>query len=363
MALLVDGMPHEADWSAHAFQPLHSTHPRSGVQLQMHYGYEVVLLPADANPAAAHGLGQPTASAGGEQEVLRTMVVGSYLASFTALTDAKAGGGGRGGSGGGGAVETQQPSHFVQRFTGGECKQHGKLMGGLSAVVTTHCGVCEMAGGDGWESGIAEWKPTWGQSGLALCNFSFVNCVVHVSVALPASRCPKALPKFRVGFDVGTHAGSANAVRDGEAAHGWRDGGGCDGPKRESPAECATVHASLGGTANLTLWLRVLSGSAVVNVQPPTAGVSPAVSLMSGGASGREGGLRVRLASRDATLILTGEASGGPGGSSLEPRATSVAFEHSCDAPGAYVVRATLMVTEHVPVPLMWRVLCAAERS
>ena len=34
----VGGRPLEADFSAHAFQPLSATHPASKVQLQMHYG-------------------------------------------------------------------------------------------------------------------------------------------------------------------------------------------------------------------------------------------------------------------------------------------------------------------------------------
>ena len=183
---------------------------------------------------------------------------------------------------------------------------------------------------------------------------SALTTLPRTSTAQFASRCPKALPKFRIGLDAGTHAGSANAVRDGEALQGWRDGGGCDGPNRDSPAVCATVHASLGGATNLTLWLRVLSGSAVVHVEAPTAALYPVH-----GDDGSARGLQVRLASRDATLLLSGEVSG-PSGSGFEPQATGVAFQHRCQAPGAYAVRATLLVKEHVPVPLMWRVLCAA---
>lgn len=37
------GLPHELDFSEHAFQPLSAVHPSDpSQQLQMHYGYEVV---------------------------------------------------------------------------------------------------------------------------------------------------------------------------------------------------------------------------------------------------------------------------------------------------------------------------------
>lgn len=323
--------PHEIDWSMHAFQPLHATDPRSGVQLQMHFGYELMLLPS----VTRWGNAQAT-----HDEVRQTLAVGTHLASFEARVDGASHNG----------VDGMIPAvhSYVQRFTGSECYSGGQLMGGLSAVVSTHCGTCGggppvVSGGDQSDrvplGGHGGWASQWGATGLAVCNFTFTSCTAHVSVALMPRHCPKPVPKLRVGLDVGTAPGMADVVRDGMATAGWMGtAAGCDG-------ECAAVHGSVHAPAkNLTLWARVLSSQATVLVQ------TPIVSTRAGG----DASPIVELADRQAsTLVLSGSAT------ALEPPASTLAFTYRCVGTGHFEVRTALLVRDYVSIPLSWRVICA----
>ena len=342
--------PHEVDWSKHAFQPLHATHPRTGVQLQMHFGYEVLVHPP------AFGAGRGADAIGGvgggdeemQDEVKRSMLVGNHLASFVAVAASA-------------SFASSAPLRYVQTFTGGECRQSGRLLGGLSAVVTTHCGTCDDAGegSEGGRGSHSEWQPSLGATGLAVCSFSFVSCTARVRVALSPSECPKPSPRLRVGLDIGTAPGTADAARDGVPTFGWfrsygspaskvsNAAGGCDA----DGAECTTVRASVTSPSptNLTLWARVLSGETVVHV--PTRPTVTAGAWSGGNTLSLP---KVELAdARESTLLLSGATA------TLEPPATSMTFAHVCTRTGSFDVRATLLVREHVSVPLSWRIDCS----
>ena len=335
--LAVGGRTLEADFSNHAFQPLSATHPTSGVQLQLHYGFEVLLCPPGANGCSSSGptmgsvfnaaLRTRRAEDGAASGLSAVVQPGKVLAAFEAGRAMGADG---------------LPSSYLHTFTGGECSQQGQLMGGLSALVTTHCG--EKCDGNG------AWHALTTESGLTVCNFTFAKCTLHVSVALP--RCPRPLPVQRLGLDAGTMPGWADVARDGVASRRWA--GGCDGDA------CASLRISRAG--NLTLWFRVLSSSAELRVGTPS--VSRA-------------GLRV-IASEQVVLLsgaVTDEArasaqpsDAGPAdeeydavASALEPPATSLTFSHACElgAVGDFDVRVAIGVRRRTPMALGWRARCA----
>ena len=320
----VGGRPLEADFSAHAFQPLSATHPASKVQLQMHYGFEVLVCPpGDSGCGTGGGRGGDIGEGddGAATGLTGTLTPGKYLASFEAAPS-------RG----------DQPSAYLHSFTGGECRQRGRLMGGLSAVVATHCGrPCDAPSSGG------SWQASSSPSGLTVCNFSLVNCALHVHVALP--RCPRPLPVRRVGLDAGTAPGYADVATDGVASRKWA--AGCSAGE-DGGSQCASLNVAASG--NLTLWLRVLSGSAVARLHGPSVS--------------RPG---LQVAADQATLLLSGavpeperQEDGEDDGAALEPPATGLALQHACEpgATGAFEVRLALAVRRHMPIELAWTAHC-----
>ena len=120
----------------------------------------------------------------------------------------------------------------------------------------------------------------------------------------------------------------------------------------ESEEDCASVR--LAPTGNLTLWLRVLSGSAVLRVSEPTVS--------------RTG---LRVTSDERTLLLTGAVPGAAVASrdgdhdddvaeALEPPATALILRHQCDdgATGAFEVHVHVGVRGAAPLLLAWRAVC-----
>ena len=332
--LRLEGQPHEADFSAHAFQPLSATHPTSGVQVQLHYGFEVLLCPAGGagcaaraagtgKPRGAHtgvsGDGSRDAAASGLSVVLQP---GKFLTAFEAVA-------GRNGA----------PTAYRHSFTGGECWQRGRLMGGLSASVTTYCGeACATS---------THWGASRSPSGLVVCNFTYVQCTLHVSVGL--LRCPLLVPLRRSGLDAGTAPGWADVVQDGAATQPWAKS--CIAGAADS-SPCAIVRVN--SQSNLTLWFRTLSGSAELRVKS---------SMVS------SGGLYVEADS--SVLLLSGAVldaaaridAGAPGaGRLLEPPATAVTFRHTCEtgAVGDFDVHVDILVQRHVSLGLAWRAQCTS---
>ena len=311
VGLSVAALPHEVDFSPHAFQPLSATHPTSGVQLQMHYGFEVLLCPSTgcAAPSVTGRASAASALDAAATGLRATLQPGKFLAVFEAVL----------GEGGDGAVHA-----YRHTFTGGECWQGGGLMGGLSALVTTRCGECDP--------GESSWQASRSPSGLTVCSFALDQCTLHVSVSLP--RCPRPAPVRRIGLDAGTAPGLANVVQDGVATHRWA------GPCSEDAASssCSTVQAP----GNVTLWFRVLSGSAALRIRT----VTPP-------------GLHV--VASDTMLLLSGgvkRTDQGMGTPQLEPPATSLAMHHTCHSAGTFTTTVTVEIIGAVPLIIGWRVVC-----
>ena len=291
-------------------------------------------------------------------------MVGTYLADFTPTRESAH------------SQTTGAPAGYLQRFTGGECREGSRLFGGLSALVTTHCGMCSEEGED-----AAAWKVQHqsGPSGLTICRFSFADCTAHVSVALDPKRCPAAVPRFRMGLDVGTAPLLADVVRDGAPTVVWdpRRSRRCPHASHDdleadleaASATCPLVSAKPTGT--LTLWVRVLSGRAVIHLDAPQVVADDGVG--GHGGNGGNGGVSVSLASgSSATMVLTGDPTSPTQSqpkrsarNAYEPGASSIVIRHECHgtsaAPGAtaFGVHAMLRVDDHVPIPLRWRVRCA----
>lgn len=130
-----------------------------------------------------------------------------------------------------------------------------------------------------------------------------------------------------------------------------------------------TVAAPAGGGANLTLWLRVLSGSAAVELAELR--VVPRDRAV-------DGALRVGVwSSGTNTLLLSGAvsidhatstAAGQPEApyhteglsAALEPHAAPLVLTHECAGGerGTFGVHATFLVQEHVPIHLGWVAAC-----
>ena len=327
----VSGLPCELDFSAHAFQPLTATHPSSRLQLSMHYGYEVVLSPQQ-------GTDRPI-------QLLRPTKAGEYLAAFRTYGAVRANGS---------TQNASLASGFMQEFTGGECREGGQLRGGYSAQVLTHCGKCAEA---------EDWAAPAARSGLQICNFTFSHCTARIHVALEPAHCPRPSPRARIGLDAGRQPGSADVLLDGLVRPGWR--GACggdagDGNPSDSSALCTTVSIRPGSDANLTLWFRVLAGSAVVQAARPQVV-----------AHGSRRAVHVDFASSPGTLLLSGtvpvnaematDVQGKALAAALEPHALPLTIHQSCgaDTAGVHGVRLKLRVLEHVAVEIGWRVRCA----
>ena len=208
----------------------------------MHYGYEVLI----SGVAVGQSIGA-------------FVRVGAFLSSFGALVQPDSVRG----------ASASRPTSFVHRFTGGECKEQRQLLGGLSTEVFTFCGDCEA-------HSLAKFRSTTSASGLTICNFSFSQCSLSVHVSLPLSECPQPVPTVRVGLDVGSRTGWADVAHDGATRTGWRLA--CGGSDRGWPGEmtdggddvggqCTTLPVDVGSAGtNLTLWLRVMSGTAFVHL-------------------------------------------------------------------------------------------------
>ena len=101
-----------------------------------------------------------------------------------------------------------------------------------------------------------------------MCNFSFAHCTLHVAVALDAQLCPRPTPRVRTGLDAGSAAGWADVIRDGVATRRWAPE--CSAVAAGEISGCASLRVERGVAASLSLWLRALSGSAVVRLMGPT---------------------------------------------------------------------------------------------
>ena len=198
-------------------------------------------------------------------------------------------------------------------------------------------------------------------------------------MALPVKLCPRALPKRRGGLDVGSLPGGADVAQDGAAMARWSrgcglDGGGGDGGGGggggmlglQSSAPCATVHVPSRGASNLTLWLRVLSGTALLRLQAPT------VHALSGDSSD---GLHARLQGTEHAAVVSLSGAVPPSSrtathsegaratslfSLLEPPSTGVSLHLKCDGTSndLFEVRLSMLVAEHAPLEVAWRVVC-----
>ena len=401
VALRWRGMPYEADFSAHAFQPLAASHPADEtLLLQIHYGFEV-LLPSRLGSGPGEFLAAFTAA---DAAVDAGAADAAAAASDAAAVAAAAAGAGDGGSSAlsGAPADAWPPTVFTQLYTGGECRNSAKqLRGGLSASVVTHCGECTAD-----PSSLRLWRTQAGATGLRICNFTVGECHTTVHVALETARCPVPTPKERVGLDSGTAPGWADVAVDGVATAAW-DGAVCGGAAEDGATDagsaCKTVRMPAGGATNLTLWFRVLSGAAVVQllhndhglkVTPlgaatsavlgaaTSAGSSSSSSSGGGGSRGSRGAggdsaedaavetLRVSLANvglagGGGTLMLSGVVVSPAGvaqdGAQLEPPAASLTLRHACGAGQRgrrFGVRARLGVPDHMPMDLGWRVEC-----
>jgi hypothetical protein len=191
---------------------------------------------------------------------------------------------------------------------------------------------------------------------MQVCNFTYFNCAAVVHVALGRQSCPQPSPRWRVGLDGGTQPGWADVAHDGRARDPW--GVACAQATVDEARDCHTVVVPQGGSAELTLWFRVLSGTAVLQLQGPRV-------------AGEQSGVRVTLATPShGSLLLSGavpqlpsDAPGDKIAAALEPPAASVTLHHACAADGegakaTYGVGATLVLRDFVPVELGWRVSC-----
>ena len=242
----------------------------------------------------------------------------------------------------------------------------------------THCGSCA--------NDAASWgspRPT--HTGLRLCNFSTDDCHTRVHVALDAARCPVPRPRVRMGLDAGTQPGWADVARDGVARRRWAPSA-CDdasGGAADAGGACATLRAAAGVPTNLTLWFRVLSGGAVLQPQQQAGGLrvrrlepravpsawlavrladgAPSTLLLSGAVSSAGTASAAAVAASAAAGASDVTAVASPPPPSLEPDAASLTWRHVCaaeDAGGIYAVSARLLVPEHVPLEIGWRVRC-----
>ena len=296
------GRPYYVDFAPLAFQPLAAR--SDGAQLQLHFGYQVLLAEAEAEG------GQ-----GGQGQHGLLVKRGEHLASFRAVGDG-----------------------FRQSFTGGECKEGGRLLGGMSATVDISCGGC---GG-----------PTVPPPGkLEVCGFRREGCAAHVSLAM--ARCPPPQPVLRRGLDGGARRGASDVVFDGAPRAAWARGCGRGGRAACAEVEVSRVH---GGT-NLTLHFRSLRGAAALRLTHLSA----------------DSGVQVSPAAPAwASLLLPGTTQPPPLRQPTDPSLPEVAepawhelrLVHVCtgDAPAEPHVRATLEVHEHYPLRLEWEAHCPRRR-
>ncbi len=353
VAASVGGLPHVFDLGGHAFQPLVAESAALGLTLALRFGYEVLVMPAAASGRAARF---------GGRDVGRRTTAGDYLASFDAvpISGARAPRGAR-----------QPEFAFVQTLTGGECKQNGELRGGYEATVTTRCGGCDAA--------AARVTSKAGPTGLRVCSFAFEGCKATVDVALDPARCPSAEPLFRVGLDAGTAPMAADVVRDGAAAPSWAagcltaGGGSLDDATHTKPCSRFSVGAAgrAGGerAAALSLWFRVLSGSANVRLRGLTARRARDVA----GGGGVQLAVSLEQVSHGVLLLNGGVAAaeaGQPAAAGLSPRyeppGEELRIAHRCEGADAdgeaggvlFRVEATLDVPEHLPLQLAWIAVC-----
>ena len=344
--------PHDIDFSLHAFQPLSATHPTNKQQLQMHFGFEVMLLDGPYG---------------------RNSRPGDYLASFAVAASQ------HGDSPLQGAVAmaskdswSSHSSTFVQTFTGGECRQDGRLMGGLSSRVITHCGRCA----DNPDGGQSSWSAAEGETGLRICNFTVSGCETRVHVALEPGRCPVPMPRKRLGLDAGSQPGWADVVCDGQARGHWRASCGETHVAEGSGNGCRTVRVQQGSTTNLTLWFRVFVGNTVVQLLDRGGLTISSLADEEVAASTAVHALQVQVAKGSSgTLLLSGAVASLPetttvgtaevaaiSAKALEPGAASITLLHSCGAAGeeqhSFGVRARFSVSDHIPIELGWAVRC-----
>ena len=252
----------------------------------------------------------------------RLAKLGEHLASFRALPAA----------GGGAAVA------FEQSFAGGECRDKGRLLGGMSATVRIACGGC------GGERAMPTRRGGGRGAGkLEVCGFRRDGCAAHVDLGLPAALCPRAQPHLRRGLDGGAVAGRSDVVLDGAVREAWARG--C---RPGAGAACAEVDVPRGG-ANVSLHFRSLRGAVAVRLLHLSA----------------ESGVVVRPAGPAwAALLLPGTTEPPPLRQPTDPSLPAVAepawqaltLLHVCP-PGVETaqVRATLEVHEHYPLRLEWR--------
>ena len=336
------GLPHYYDFAPFAFAPLAAeTH---GTQLQLHFGYQArprtlaLLAPRPpARPALPPALlCHPPARKKHPPLAVRQVLLGAgssrlaklgeHLASFRALPAA----------GGGAAVV------FEQSFAGGECRDKGRLLGGMSATVRIACGGC------GGEHAMPTRRGGGrGAGGLEVCDFRRDGCAAHVDLGLPAALCPRPQPHLRRGLDGGAVAGRSDVVLDGAVRKAWARG--C---RRGAGAACAEVDVPRG-CANVTLHFRSLRGAVAVRLLHLSA----------------DSGVVVRPAEPAwAALLLPGTTEPPPLRQPTDPSLPAVAepawqaltLLHVCP-PGVETaqVRATLEVHEHYPLRLEWRAACA----
>jgi len=257
----------------------------------------------------------------------RLAKLGEHLASFRALPAA----------GGGAAVA------FEQSFAGGECREHGRLLGGMSATVRIDCGGC------GGERPMPTRRGGGRGAGphLEVCGFRRAGCAAHVDLGLPAALCPRAQPHLRRGLDGGALAGRSDVVLDGAVRAAWARG--C---RPGAGAPCAEVDVPRGG-ANVSLHFRSLRGAVAVRLAHLSA----------------DSGVLVRpVEPAWAALLLPGTTEPPPLRQPTDPSLPAVAepawqaltLLHVCP-PGleSAQVRATLEVHEHYPLRLEWRAVCA----
>lgn len=261
----------------------------------------------------------------------------------------------------------------VQRYTGGECRAPaaagqttGRLLGGLTATLRLKCGPC---GEEPEQTGAGE------AVAPVLCSvkMSEDGCALSVEASVHASQCPLPRPLRRMGLDVGTAPGGADVVLDGMPSRAWSSH--CAHPAacarlsawraapstRPDPAPRAAdaggdgIPTDLVSAANLTLYARVLFGSAAVLLSrlTPPAGVQIRVLRAEEGPVALSGAPNRQVAVGEAGLPLE----------ALDAEPMQLVLEHRCTRQAAAarasgVARAVLRVHKHTPVHLMWRVDC-----
>eukprot|EP00965_Chrysotila_dentata_P002650 86288-Pleurochrysis_carterae.AAC.1 len=181
--------PRTYDFGPLAFTPVAAFNRSSGLTLSIQLGYSVELQAA--GPQAQKLLGDKPPL---------PVRYGEYLHDFSLID--------------GGLEMGKRASAplFEQRYSGGECREGARVLGGLFAVVRVRCAPCD----NGDEAA----------SPLTICRFERVahGCGVVAELSLSRALCPRPMPMLRMGLDVGSRRGAADVAVDGVAARAWRQG-------------------------------------------------------------------------------------------------------------------------------------------